>query len=118
MRQAAAAAAAAGLAAIAFAVATGDPEQPSSVALVIVAFAVTVGSLATLALAGPPPKRKRSAALRPGALRRGAAVGLVAGMVAFLRVIDGLTPITAGLVVLAFGTAEYVLAGRKVRSRR
>ncbi len=103
---------------IVFTVATRDPEDPRSVALVVVAFAVLVAALAVRVLAGPAPRRSRSRAIAPATLRRGALAGFVAGGLAFLRAIDGLTPITAAFLVLAFIAAEYVLSVRGVRSRR
>ena len=118
MRQALATAAALAVAAIAFMVTTRDPEQASNVALVVVAFAVLVGSLAALALAGRRPPRARSAGVPPAALRRGIGIGAAAGFLAFLRVLDGLTPLTLAFVAAAFVAAEYVLSGRRVRSRR
>ncbi len=103
---------------IVFTVATRDPEDPRSVALVVVAIAVLVAALAVRVLAGPAPRRSRSRAIAPAALRRGVLAGLVTGGLAFLRAIDGLTPITAAFLVLAFLAAEYVLSARGVRSRR
>ena len=46
------------------------------------------------------------------AIRRGAIAGSIVGLVALLRVIDGLTPLTAAFVVGAFVLAEVVLSAR------
>lgn len=118
MRSALSGVAAAAAGAIAFTIVTRDPEDARSVALVVVAFTVLVAALATRLQAGPAPRRGRSRAIGPVALRRGVLAGLVAGGLAFLRVIDGLTPLTATFVLLAFVGAEYVLSARRVRSRR
>jgi uncharacterized membrane protein YccC len=45
-------------------------------------------------------------------VRRGTIVGAILGLVALLRVIDGLTPLTAAFVVGAFLLAEVVLSAR------
>lgn len=103
---------------IAFTVVTRDPEDPRSVALVVVAFAILIGALVIRLLGGPAPRRGRPRGVPAPAIRRGALAGLIAGAFLFLRVIDGLTPLTGGLLILALLAAEYVLSPRGVRSRR
>lgn len=105
-------------AAIAFTVATRDPEDARSVALVVVSVAILVGAVAIRVFGGPEPKRGRSRPIPLAAIRRGVLTGLVAGAFLFLRVIDGLTPLSGGLLLLALLGAEYVLSPRRVRSRR
>ena len=107
--------AAAGAAIVAFTVATREPSERISLALVVGGIAMSAGALAARALlwAGTRGRRRqeRAAAVGP-ALRRGAAVGAVIGALALLRIVDGLTPITAGFVVLAFALAEVALSAR------
>jgi hypothetical protein len=58
----------------------------------------------------------RARASRVAALRRGTELGAVVGLIATLRVIDGLTPLTALFIVLSFAVAEYVLSAGVSRS--
>ena len=46
-------------------------------------------------------------------LRRGAMAGCVVGLAALLRVLDGLTPLTAVFVAAPFVVAEVVLSTRR-----
>jgi uncharacterized membrane protein YccC len=55
---------------------------------------------------------KRDAAVARG-LRRGAMVGCILALVALLRVLDGLTPLTLFFVVVPFVAAEAVLSTRR-----
>jgi hypothetical protein len=55
---------------------------------------------------------KRDAAVARG-LRRGAMVGCILALVALLRVLDGLTPLTLFFVVVPFVAAEVVLSTRR-----
>lgn len=103
---------------IAFAVFTRDPEDPRSVALVVVSCAILVGAVVTRILAGSKPRRGRAGPVPLTAIRRGVLSGLVVGVLLFLRAIDGLTPFSGGLLVAALLGAEYVLSPRRVRSRR
>ena len=107
--------AAAGAAIVAITVATREPSDRIGVALVVGGIAMTAGAVAarTLVWAGTRGKRRQERAAAVGlALRRGAAVGAIAGTLALLRVVDGLTPITVGFVVLAFALAEVALSAR------
>lgn len=114
MRSLLAIAAAAG-AVTAFVVATKDPDSLLTVLAAIAAAAVAVGALTAAALAaraarGRGGKARRLRMVR--AVRRGAVAGSVVGLLALLRVIDGLTPLTAAFVVGAFVLAEAVLSAR------
>lgn len=55
---------------------------------------------------------QREAAVARG-LRRGAMVGSAFGLLAVLRLLDGLTPLTASFVVAPFVLAEVVLSARR-----
>jgi hypothetical protein len=46
-------------------------------------------------------------------VRRGAMVGSVIGLIALLRVLDGLTPLTGMFVIAPFIAAEAVLSARR-----
>lgn len=97
--------------------ATRDPDGPLSVGLVVGGAAIAIGALAgalLVSFGGRDTKRgKQRAAAGARALRRGAMVGSVVGLVALLRVVDGLTPLTLLFVVAPFLVAEAVLAGRR-----
>lgn len=99
-----------------FLVATRDPDQLATVLAAITGVAVTAGSLVAAGLVAIASRGRRGAArdrsiLR--AVRRGTVVGAIVGLVALLRVIDGLTPLTAAFVVGAFVLAEIVLSARR-----
>lgn len=108
-------AAGAALAALAVTVALRDPEQPFAIATVVAALGIAAGAgAARLFLAAA--RRGRSAAARGErirALRRGATIGAAVAILAGLRAVDGLTPLTGGLVVLAFGLGEAALSARR-----
>ena len=55
---------------------------------------------------------RRDAAIARG-LRRGAMVGCVIALAALLRVLDGLTALTAVFIVVPFIVAEVVLSTRR-----
>jgi hypothetical protein len=99
---------------LAFTVATREPSELASVALVIGSAAVVAGALSARVLlwlgARSGPRRGKRTTLR--ALRRGFAIGAACGVLAFLRVVDGLTLVTAAFVVLAFALAEVALSAR------
>ena len=96
-----------------------DPEVPLAVGLVIAAVAVCSGAASTLLLLGVPVTegRRRQRAAAP-ALRRGIEVTAVVGLLLLLRVVDGLTLITGGFVVLGFLVAEVILSARPTPSSR
>jgi hypothetical protein len=96
-----------------------DPDVPLAVGLVIAAGAVCCGATAALLLLGVPviEGRRRQRAAAP-ALRRGIEVTAIVGLLLLLRVVDGLTLITGGFVVLGFLVAELILSARPTPSSR
>jgi hypothetical protein len=52
------------------------------------------------------------------ALRRGIEVTAVVGLLLLLRVVDGLTVITGGFIVLGFVVAEVIVSARPRRASR
>ena len=107
----------AAVAAVAFTVATRDPDGPLSVALVVGGSAIAFGALAAVLLIAAGTRRakrgpKRDAAVARG-LRRGTMGGAAVALVALLRVLDGLTPLTVIFVVAPFVVAEVVLSTRR-----
>lgn len=105
------------MAIVAFTVATRDPDGLLSVGLVVGGAAVAFGALAAalfvgLAERGAKRGKKREIAAVRG-LRRGVMVGSVIGLVALLRALDGLTPLTAAFVIAPFIVAEAVLSARR-----
>jgi hypothetical protein len=102
---------------VAFTVATRDPDSPQSVGLVVIGSSLAVAALASLAFVsvatwGTKRGARRGLAVARG-LRRGVMVGCVIGLAALLRVVDGLTPLTAAFVVVPFVVAEVVLSTRR-----
>jgi hypothetical protein len=102
---------------VAFTVATRDPDGPLSVGLVVGGSAIAIGAVAGAIFVGVATrgvkrgKRQEVAAAR--GLRRGVMVGSAVGLVAMLRVVDGLTPLTAAFVIAPFVVAEAVLSVRR-----
>lgn len=96
-------------------VALRDPEQPFALASVVVALGVLSAAVSARLLLARVGRGRGAAAraARAGALRRGAAIGLAVGVLLGLRAIDGLTVITGGMVLLAFGLAEVALTARR-----
>lgn len=114
MRRALEIAAIAALAIAALTVTLRDPDQPFAVAALVGAVALGVGAASARALLAFA-RRGRSARARKEharALRRGAGIGVIAGILLALRAIDGFTPLTAGFVLLAFALAEVALTAR------
>ncbi len=102
---------------VAFTVATRDPDGPLSVGLVVGGAAIALGALAgaafvSLGMRNAKRGKRRDAAVARG-LRRGTMVGSAIGLVALLRVLDGLTPLTAFFVIAPFIVAEAVLSTRR-----
>lgn len=98
-----------------FVVATRDPDRMVTVLAAIAGTAVMAGALVAAVLVAVASRGRRDvgrdgSALR--AVRRGAIAGSIVGLVALLRVIDGLTPLTAAFVVGTFVLAEVVLSAR------
>ena len=96
-----------------------DPDVPLAVGLVIAAAAVCAGAVVAAALLSIPAadKRRRASAAAP-ALRRGIEVTAVVGLLLLLRVVDGLTLITGGFIVVGFLVAEAILSARPRRASR
>jgi len=98
-------------------VATRDPDGPLSVGLVVGGSALAIGAVTAaifvgLGTRGAKRGKRRDVAAARG-LRRGAMVGSAIGLVALLRVLDGLTPLTAIFVIAPFVVAEAVLSTRR-----
>lgn len=96
-----------------------DPDVPLAVGIVIAAVAVCAGAVAaglllSLSTAG---RRRRQRMVAP-ALRRGIEVTAIVGLLLLLRVVDGLTVITGGFIVLGFLVAEFILSTRPRASSR
>ena len=115
MRSALLATAAAAAAVTVFVVATRDPDRLSTILVAIAGAAVATGALVAAALVAVASRRRRGRVRDievVRAIRRGAVAGSIVGLIALLRVIDGLTPLTAAFVVGAFAIAEIVLSTR------
>jgi hypothetical protein len=88
-----------------------------NVGLVVAGSALTVGALAAVAFVSLATRRTTRGARRRIAvargLRRGAMIGCVIALGALLRVLDGLTPLSAVFVVAPFIVAEVVLSTRR-----
>jgi hypothetical protein len=102
---------------VAFTVATRDPDGPQSVGLVVAGSGLASGALAavvlvSLAMRGTRRGARRGAAVARG-LRRGVMAGCAIALVALLRVLDGLSPLTVTFVVTPFVVAEIVVSTRR-----
>jgi len=96
-----------------------DPDGPLAVGLVIAALAVCAGAIAAalfLSLAQKDGRRRGGAAGL--ALRRGIEVTTIVGLLLLLRVVDGLTVITGGFIVVGIVVAEVILSARPKRATR
>ena len=85
-------------------------------ALVVAGSAIAIGALVSAGLVALTRRVKRGAGREAAvirALRRGAMAGCVVGLAALLRVLDGLTPLTAVFVAAPFVVAEVVLSTRR-----
>jgi hypothetical protein len=89
------------------------------VGLVIAAIAVCCGAIvATLLVSLPAGDGRRSRRAAAPALRRGIEVTAIVGLLLLLRIVDGLTLITGGFIVLGFVVAEVILSARPKRASR
>lgn len=75
-------------------------------------------TLAALLLSLPAGDARRSRRAVAPALRRGIEVTAIVGLLLLLRVVDGLTVITGGFIVLAVFLAEIILSARPRRASR
>lgn len=100
------------------AIALTQEPTPLGVIAVIALAAASAAALGALALLryAPIGRSARARAARLAAVRRGTELGAVVGLIATLRIVDGLTPLTALFVVLSFAIAEYVLSAGVSRS--
>lgn len=96
-----------------------DPDAPLAVGLVIAAVAVCSGAVAAALLLSLPvgDRRRRPRAVAP-ALRRGIEATAIVGLLLLLRVVDGLTLITGGFIILGVLIAEVILSARPRRASR
>jgi len=98
--------------------ATRDPDGPQTVGIVVAGSALAIGALAAVAFISLATRHASRGARRAAAtargLRRGAMVGCLVALLAGLRVLDGLTPLTALFVAAPFLVAEAVLSTRRV----
>ena len=97
---------------------TRDPEEPAARVAFIASVAVAAGALTALWLAARAGGRRRAPRTRVVAARRAVEVGAVVGALLLLRVVDGLSVVTALFVVAAFAAAEAVLLARPRTSSR
>ena len=85
--------------------------------LVVAGAGIAIGALVAAVLVSAGTRRirrgkKRDRAVASG-LRRGAMAGSSLGLIALLRVLDGLTVLTAIFVIAPFVVAEVVLSTRR-----
>ncbi len=95
-----------------------DPEEPLAVIAFVSAVALAAGDLVAMALLRRARRGRRGGPGRLVALRRGAEAAAVIGLLLMLRVVDGLSPVTAGFVVVAVVGAEIALVARDGTSSR
>lgn len=108
-----------GLVVAAAVVATQDPDSAWAVALFILCVGVSAGSLTILLqlrAADRAPRRGRRIS-RALAVRRGVETGAIVALLVWLRVVDGLSILTAFFVIGAFVVAELVLSARPESGR-
>jgi hypothetical protein len=74
--------------------------------------------VAALLVSLPLGEPRRGRHVVAHALRRGIEVTAVVGLLLLLRVVDGLTVITGGFIVLGFMVAEVILSARPRRASR
>lgn len=104
---------------VAAVIGTRDPEDPLSVGLLVLAMGTAAGALAAMFLLRTRRRAgRRVPGLRRGiALRRGAEFGAVVALLLWLRIVDGLSIITAAFVIGAFLVAELIASARPASSR-
>ncbi len=86
---------------------------------VIAAVAVGSGALfAAVLLSVTTSGRARHQRAAAPALRRGIEVTAIVGLLLLLRIVDGLTVITGGFIVLGFLVAEVILSARPAAPSR
>ena len=106
---------------IAFAVVLArDPEEPWAVAVLIVSLGLAVGAGAYAWQQRSPRgggRRRAPLPRRSDVLRRAAESGGIVTALLWLRVVDGLSPLTATFVVASFVVAELVVSARPHASR-
>jgi hypothetical protein len=96
-----------------------DPDVPLAIGIVIAAVAVCAGAVVSvLMLSLPLGESRRSRRVAAPALRRGIEVTAVVGLLMLLRVVDGLTAITGGFIIVGFIAAEAILSARPSRASR
>src|SRR5512147_2693872 len=78
-----------------------DPEQPWAIGIVVVALGAAAGALAALFQLRSRGRRRR-AGLHGLAARRGLEVAAAVSLLLWLRVVDGLSLVTAAFVVGTF----------------
>ncbi|HEV8228458.1 MAG TPA: hypothetical protein VGQ86_00750 [Candidatus Limnocylindria bacterium] len=95
-----------------------DPDSALAVGVVIALLATCAGAVAAIALLSVSiaPRRRRPGTL--AALRRGTELSAIVALLLLLRVVDGLTLITAGFIVAGFVVAEVILSARPGASSR
>lgn len=105
---------AAGVALIAYNVAASEPTDPRAVTSVIFGAGISAFAIASAVLHYLPARlgRGRRRALWRTSLRRGFLVGLGVATLAFLRVVDALSAVTAAFVLMALAALEGVLSTR------
>lgn len=97
---------------------TRDPEEAWAIAAVIAGLSIAAGALVVAVLLRAPRPGRRRGAVREGvAIRRGIEVTTGVALLLWLRVVDGLSLITAGFVIGAFVVAETVLSASARPSR-
>ena len=110
-----------GLSGLGVAALTMALRDPDALAVGIVAIglglAVAAAAVRLLTRGGPRVRSAADRQARTRALRRGAWIGAAAGILLALRAADGLTPLTAGFVLLAFALAEFALTARTTSVR-
>ncbi len=110
----------AGVAAAAAIMVARDPEEAWAVAVVVVALGAAAGAASTMLMLRDPrsDRRRRPASIgRAVAVRRGIEIAVAVMLLLWLRVVDGLSPITGSFVVGAFAVAEVVLSASARPSR-